>query len=321
VVCYDCYGSDSGWVLIIENKKDVGHVWPEQLSPNIGDNKQIVCRQSDLAVHLAWHSIIQGITSLCRRRLISGAEKKLADDFLDFVAQAYPSLNPYSTFSICDGKEEPLKRRCIAILEEIAPGRIESHRGWYQSLRLASGALSEVVLFPERESGRHYWEIVLQLHPGDTISQARELYRNVSIDELLAVREKGWKLETNLHFSFMRSGLLWPSGGRVSTQQYLEYWKQHQDEIRQERRGKADYSTLLSRLSDVGMIGDDDVRDFRREFTDTKRNTVNVCPGVTLRFSWKLLEAEILDDRGEFVAQVSGRITEALSLWDQELEG
>jgi len=54
-------------------------------------------------------------------------------------------------------------------------------------------------------------------------------------------------------------------------------------------------------------------------FTQSKRQTLNVCPGVRLRFSWQLAKAERLDSREAFLTEIREKIDEVLSAWRQSL--
>lgn len=44
--------------------------------------------------------------------------------------------------------------------------------------------------------------ILLEMYAGDTISQAREFFEKVRLDDLLALRQRDWELVPNMHFAF-----------------------------------------------------------------------------------------------------------------------
>ncbi len=45
---------------------------------------------------------------------------------------------------------------------------------------------------------------------------------------------------------------------------------------------------------------------------DTKRKTINVCPGIYMVFKWDKEQAIELDDQNQFIGDAKDRIQEAL---------
>lgn len=166
------------------------------------------------------------------------------------------------------------------------------------------------------EESNDTWAIDLALHPGDTVTQARSLYSQVEIDELLALTGD-WDCSTNLHFAHMSKNLMYPSP-KVSLKEYLEFWQEHQEWIR--RVKEEQFGDLLDLLENNGLLTETDREEFGSEFFETNRSTVNVCPGLGLHHRWERLRALDLDDHDRFTEEIDERVREAVRTWGAEAD-
>jgi hypothetical protein len=138
-------------------------------------------------------------------------------------------------------------------------------------------------------------------------------------DEFLALEEKGWNIVPNLHFAFITTHLYWAKGTKMSPREYFESWS-GDDEIGQIHRNKHDFQLYFQQLQDDGQISQADFIELAGIFTNTKKQTINTCPGFRVSFSWSKAEAEQADvQRGRFAEVVRFRMLEALATWGQTL--
>jgi hypothetical protein len=317
---YDGYMVWDDWVIIVENKPRQANVWREQLNPS----RNGLPPDHELEVHpvgvaLAWKDVISGLTSLLERGAISGAEARMADDFRDFVARRFAFLNPFDRLSLCKGHRYLIRKRLEDLLQSI--GDVADARG--APLRLRGGPTKYAYLEPshsEDPSGPTH--IVLSLYPADTVGQARAFYRRIDAGRLGELEDTGWSIRTNLHFTFMSTGVC-GTEMRPEWREYVAYWAENQGEIGQEvvrADGSAEerapaLTEKLRKWRSLGFIADSEIAEIDQRFTRTNRSHINIAPGLRLEFRWSLQEAARLDDEGAFRAEIERRLEEALSVW------
>ena len=311
------YGSE--WAFIIENKPRHEGVWHEQLSPNLESHPGT--ETESRAVVLEWKQIIAGLVNLLQQDGTGPTARKLVEDFLDYAYENFAFLNPYSRLALCRGNLELLNNRCRQIMNEITPGRVGYHQGWRHFMRFEHAASQQVTLYAAEDPKP--WGILLVLCPGDTMSQARTLYRHLDADGLQALAAGGCELEPNFHLSHMTRHLIWPAT-RLPFSDYVNFWLRHEGETKQlpidEPECRRMFAKVLQAWCGVGLISEEDVPAIEEVTTETKRTRVNVCPGLVLTYSWSADAAVELDERGEFVDEVRGRLMEAFACWGQRLE-
>ena len=91
--------------IIIENKPRSSNVWFGQLNPsrqNLADDT-VVCRHP---IVLEWKEIITQLNHLLHLPTISGNEKIMIEDFLSFVDDSFPFLNPFDGLHQCKRNPE-----------------------------------------------------------------------------------------------------------------------------------------------------------------------------------------------------------------------
>jgi hypothetical protein len=299
------------WVFAIENKP-YGDVREEQLHPNVDDSEGLDV--DPRLVVLVWKDLIRRLHALGESGWLDSTQQRLVDDFLRYAQDEFPEINPYPTLKHCGDDLDKLDRRCEDLMQELAPDRVDTRR-WGTYIRVPELKAAKVVLVSAQESNGS-WEIDLGLYPGDTVSQARSLYSRVEVEKLLALADE-WDCSTNLHFAHMSKNLVYPSP-EISLKRYLEFWREHQDWIRQVKEEKFD--GLLALLESNGLLRETDRDDFETEFKDTNRSTVNVCPGVSMHYRWPRREALDLDRTDRLTTQIDDRVREAVRTWEAEAE-
>ena len=295
--------------LVIENKPKSYNVREAQLSPSLRD-----CREEvtviEVAAALEWKEIISQLNSLNGKESVKGAERLMISDFLEFIDKNFPFLNPYTSLLVCKDDAYLLTRRCVNVLEGLFPNKIKYHRGWQKdSARIEEAAVREIALSPYGK-GRD-WKIVLEIYPGDTMSQARHLYTGLNVESLLTLRNTIWDVKPNLHFSFRAKNLVWAETG-LSTREYLLYWKKRIDGLSQVKR--KDFNRLFDEFRKDKLVSSKDKIKLKEEFLKTKRQTMNICPGIQMKYEWSKPLAIEFDKRGQFSASVKAKIEQAFAV-------
>lgn len=298
------------WVFAIENKP-YGDVRESHLHPNVEDSEGLDV--DPRLIVLVWEDLIRRLHVLRQSDWLDYTQKQLVNDFLWYAQDEFPEINPYPSLKHCEDNLDKLDRRCKAIMKELGPGRVETHKGWRTYLEASELNAAKMVSVSAQERDQS-WEIELVINPGDTVSQATSFYSSVELVELLALTAE-WDCSTNLHFSHISKHLVY-SNPEVSFKRYVEFWRDHQDWIRQVKEEQFD--ELLDLLDRNGLLRETDRDDFEAKFMETDRSTVNVCPGVSLHYRWGRSAALDLDDSGRLVEEVDERVRDAVRAWGAE---
>jgi hypothetical protein len=208
--------------------------------------------------------------------------------------------------------EEAVEACCRTVLETISPGRVKrSPRGGNHYIQLPHGGGAWWVYL-----GLWYEDIAVRIYPGNTTRQAQNFFASVSKREFFGLESKGWQIEPYLCFCYMAWGR--PANGcELTPEEYFDYWAS--EEIKQIRREDDGFEGLSQQLRAQRIIDAGDQRNIERDFIETKRDFMNVCPGFELIFSWQRAKADRLDHDGRFAEAVRARANEALRTWGQTL--
>ena len=304
------YGDE--WVFAVENKP-YGDVREEQLHPNIEGTSALQVDPRPIVI--VWKDLIRRLHALGESGWLDYTQQRLVDDFLQYARDDFPAIDPYPTLGHCGDDLNKLNRRCKSLMQELAPGRLNTHRdSWdYIDASELKGAGRVIVAAKVREPETN-WILDLMIYPGDTVSQARPFYKKVDTDALLQLTDS-WDIYTNLHFSHIQSNLVYTTKD-TSLESYLTFWQDHSDQIGQIKEEQFD--DMLDLLSKNGFLDDEDRERFAAEFVATNRSTANVCPGISLHHRWSGTEAVKLDQSSDLASAVDERIREAVRTWGAE---
>jgi hypothetical protein len=148
------------------------------------------------------------------------------------------------------------------------------------------------------------------------MSQARKFFERARKQEFFELESKGWEIQPNLYFGY-RDWSRPANGNKLSGEQYFDYWAS--DEIRQVHRKYNGFEDFSQRLRAHRLINAKDQSNIKRDFVETKRDFLNVCPGFELIFAWPRAEANQLDRDQGLTEAVRDRANEALRTWGQTL--
>ena len=301
----------SNLTMVIENKPRSGNVWFGQLNPaeqNRADDTKVYSKPSVLE----WKEIVKQLNHLKTVPTISGYEKIMIEDFLDYIDENFPYLNPYDSFHQCKRSKELLNRRIENLLKAISSDEnlVKCHHG---------RSLSYYIQTPYREVERiclglsgegNESSITFGLCFGDSQRQASSFYKsNPNISHLQNTK---WRVFPNFHVAFMTSNLVRFESD--DSEHYLQFWKDNVEEIHQQK--KEDVPKYLQWLVDEKVINrpKEAEEKLKKMFYDTAMQTLNICPGFEINFKFNISEAEELDKSGKLKFILAEMIKEGLKV-------
>lgn len=219
-----CNSNSDSWVFIIENKPSKENIWLRQLNPNVREEQEINIISKPCC--LSWRDIIASLNSLIQNRMFYGFELQAVEDFLEYVDETFPQLNPYTSFEVCKGNIDLLNKRCRAIMANCEINgekrEVKYHRGWKYYIESGVNTVKQIAL--DANESKNGFTIDLWLHAGDTMSSARETYSKLNKDKLLKLEEKGFELSNNFHVSYRSRNLLWLKNSPLTFEKYIDFW-------------------------------------------------------------------------------------------------
>lgn len=258
----------------------------------------------DASVHkVSWRDLLAAWSDLVESEVVSGAERTVIVDFLDFVERYFPRLGPYTTLGKCKDHRFRVDRRLNAVLDEIAGGPT---KGW---LGLPGRSTLDRAYLEFEESSQN---IQLVVYPADTLTQAKAFYmRTEAISKMLTLCEGNgrWSVEPNFHFGHMARGLVWTTS-EASLGEYINYWRKKIEVTGQYTRER--WEEFWRELVQRRFASTSDKTEFDRSFTNTKRTSATPRPGLKCLCYWNLSEAIELDYNNRFVGSVADQLNVVL---------
>jgi hypothetical protein len=297
--------------MVIETKPRASKVWAEQLNPsqqNLASGTNVYASP----IILEWKTIINQLSDLIRVPTISGGEKALIEDFLAFVDDKFPFLNPFDNFHQCKRNMELLYRRIRNVLASVVQdeNKVAYHRKWGFYVQTPYSQIGKVGLILDQDQNDGDYSIELSLYFGDSQRQAIAFYN--SNPNLSRLETNGWGLYPNFHVSFMSSNLVWFKSDDAT--RYLNFWKSNVQMICQYAR--ADVPELFKRLTHdkIITVTTENEEQMRNSFYDTARQVLNICPGFGIIYAINSSDAEELDKKGKLNLLIAEKIREGLSV-------
>lgn len=295
--------------IVIENKPRFTNVWAEQLSPSehgLSEDTEIL----PSAAVIEWKEIIRQLTNLASGPMVVPQERMLINDFLEFVDQDYPELNPFDNFALCKDNEYLLHRRIQNILKKIVvdPTAVDYHRNWGDIIWINFDEIYQIGLILHTSEKK--WWLELTLYFADTVTQSRFFYAHSIIYSSLI--ESGWIAKPHFHLSVRSQNLVWYASPNLPL--YLNYWQTNHSEIRQYKR--KEIQSMINHLHKKRVILNDEEsqKRFKAKFLDTKIQAVNLCPGFGLIYKYESDKAIKLDENGQFEKEIKQKIRQALTI-------
>lgn len=292
------YGTDL--VVVIENKISWGGVTKQPHQINLHGSPVKFEKEP---VSVAWQQLLEVLSDLIERDLVSGAEHLLISDFFDLVEEHFPLIGPYSTLARCGNKSFRVERRLDTILGEV----VGTDAGKAKGARDLSGTAKVAMAWLGFASDK----VCLRLWPGDTLTQSRALYGDRSaLNAVLALQSDGWHVEPNFHWGFMATGYPSPKTP-LQVEKYCDYWVNEIGATRELSR--SEWEPYWAKLESAQIVVAAGKEAFDADFTDTQRQKAHPRPGLCCECMWSLAEAQQFDARGKFVDEVRGRLNQMLA--------
>lgn len=293
--------------IIIENKPRSGNVWFGQLKPsrqNLSEDTIIYTNPAKLE----WKEIIKQLTHLLNIPSVAGYEKIIMNDFLSFIDDKFPYLNPYDNFHLCKGNSELLLRRINNLLKSISidENNVKYQNGWGWYIATSYEQIKMIGLILEQDEKE--WHLEICLYYGDSQRQAISFFNsNPNINHLV---NTNWKIKPHFHVAFRNSNLA--KFQSDDTTHYLEFWKANVQRIFQQKRNDVlQYFQWLSIERVISFTADDEAT-LNKIFFKTAMQRLNICPGFSLVYCFTSIEAEEFDKTVKLKKIISEKIKEGL---------
>lgn len=304
---------ESGFIVVVENKPSARDINPDQLNPALVSLPRESYRLVDRALLIKWADIFTLLRNLILNHSLNEAESLLAEDFLHYIdsIERFTRLKAFDTFAICQGNVALLSKRCDDLLTQL--GQLQTHRGWKNHVQ-AAGICEKIALSPvKNEHGT--LGIRLDMHPGNTMRQARNLHKCIDIDRLFSYEEV-WTIRGDFHLTSSFGHVInCHAGMALDTAQYIHYWRKSPSKIKEFRQ--EEFHQVADWLRNDGILNEVHFKRFREQFIESNRTKLRVIPGLTLFKFWTLDEAIVLEAKGEFSGAISTTIQEMFSCWGQ----
>ena len=294
------YGTDL--VIVIENKIAWGAMTDQPHRINLhGSPVQF----EEKARSITWQRLLGALSNLVERDLVSGAERLLISDFLELVEEHFPLIGPYSTLVQCGDNRFRLERRLDAIQGHAVGNDTGKGLGWRDIAGTPKIFMAWLGLSSDNS------EVCLRMYPADTLGQSRAFYGDpAAVDSVLALRSKGWHVESNFHWGFMAGGYAW-TRTPLAVETYCAYWVSEIGATREISR--PEWETYWAKLESANVVQAAGKEAFDAEFTRSQRQRAHPRPGLFCEYKWPLAEARRLDAHGKLVEIVRSCINQMLT--------
>lgn len=245
--------------------------------------------------------------------MLHGFELQAVEDFLEYVDETFPKLNPYTSFEVCKGNIDLLNKRCRAIVANCEINgekrEVKYHRDWKYYIESGVNTVKQIAL--DANESKNGFTIDLWLNAGDTMNSAKETYSKLNREKLLNLQEKGFQLSNNFHVSYRSKNLEWLKNGSLSFAEYIDFWlaQYQKNNIRQIKRNE--FESYFKFLENNGLISEIDLKRMEEKIFSKRYDRLNICPGFTIRYSWDGQTAIELDRENKFEKEFYEKLMEA----------
>lgn len=154
-------------------------------------------------------------------------------------------------------------------------------------------------------------DLILDFYPADITSQGKEFYKRAEPASVMRLAKLGWKIRTNFHCAYQGSLLVYPNTG-LTVEEYLTYWANNQQRIRQYKRNEFDM--LYDQMLRDRLIQEKDLEELWKNFDNTKRDHLNICPGLMITYRLPSAEVEEPKNRGRLLETLKKLVSEVVNL-------
>ena len=172
----------------------------------------------DTAVILEWKAVVQELVALVESGALEPAANGLVTDFLDFVYETFPFLNPYEKLALCKHNKGLLDNRS-------ARDGIHHHRPrpllfrWGNFMKFDDGPSRQVKLDAKGTGSVGACLGSSSRRHGQSSETALP---RLSVERLSQLQTRGWQVEPNFHLAFRSDNLFW-SKGEIPLLNYISF--------------------------------------------------------------------------------------------------
>lgn len=278
--------------------------------------------QRTRTVDLRWHDLLEAWWKLGDHGLLAPAEELLVQDLMDFADQHFAWLMPFTTVRRAAGDQGRINRRLRAIVLS-ASGVPPRDRSQYLMLDELLGTTSvqrAELAVVTRDGAPEMW---LEMWAGESIPQAKHLYAEGRAGHLVDLdADEEWEVTPNVHLSFRHAHWrqrLYLDAWSLPINEYVGRWTDGGMDWVAQYDVEVLRAEVWPWLLEQGLAqpSEDDELD---AFIDRLgRRKAYLRPGIAIRRTWPLAEAEQLDDDGALVGQVRESINAVLACLDEPL--
>jgi hypothetical protein len=294
------YGNDL--VIVIENKISWGATTDQPHRINLHGSS---VKFRDKVSSVSWQQLLGTLSELVEHDLVSGAERYLVSDFLDFVEEHFPHIGPYAALAQCGDNAFRINHRLDTVQRQVTGTEDGKGLGWKNIAGTPKIFMAWLGLAEDNLS------VSLRMYPADTLGQSRAFYSEpISVGAVLALRSQGWSVEPNFHWGFTATGYAWMRTP-LSTDDYCTYWMSKIGSTRELTRSEWEnyWATLIA--ARIVEAAEKDL--FDQEFTGSQRQKAHPRPGLSCEFKWPIAEARRLDTQGKLIETVRARVNQLLT--------
>lgn len=294
------YGNDL--VIVIENKIAVGAPTNQPHQINLHGSP---VKFRDKVSSISWQRLLGTFSELVEHDLVSGAERHLVTDFLEFVEEHFPYIGPYANLMQCGDNAYRMKRRLDTVQGQVTRTDVGKGLGW-RDISGTSKIFMAWLGLADDNSG-----LSLRMYPADTLGQSRAFYNDPkSVSAVLALRSQGWLVEPNFHWGFTATGYAWMRTP-LSADDYCAYWIKQIGITRELVR--AEWENYWGTLVAARIVEAAQKDLFDQEFTGSQRQKAHPRPGLSCEFKWPIAEARKLDNQGRLIETVRDVVNQMLT--------
>jgi len=275
------------------------------------------------AINITWDEIIRLFKNSFkfyeqvynREGCVSGIEKTLVQDFIDYLTLYHPQLMPYNSLKECRDNQIAYRKYFINILEDLSIGEAVAEKSPY--ILINDSRINKFVQRIYLKVDKKEENLIIACYPADTTGQAKEFYRIISEEKISKIVTKGWSLDTALHFNYIGTQLVHANSdneGAKDPIDYIKYWiKAYQnEEIKQFQENE--FEVLIEKLINDKMISKQEKNEIKKEFIDTNRDHINLAPGVKLSYEIPMEKALKWDEEDNLVSKIEEISNDILNL-------
>lgn len=295
------------WLFIIENKPSKENIWLNQLDPNIRKNTNISINENPCC--LSWRQIILNLGLLIKNNMLIGLEKTFIEDFIEYIDNEYPRINPYTTFELCKDNLSLLNKRCVSIMSKYTNGKeVKYHKGWKSYIESENNVIKKIALDANLNENTKNWKIELWMYAGVTMNSAKLAYQLIDTEKLFVLQKDGFEISEDFHLAYQASNIFYLQS-TLSIEEYIKYWKDEYVNLKQVKRDE--FNTFI----DTNLFPLNESLDFKEKILEKKYPNINICPGFLIKYKWEKKVAIDLERKKLFEKDFFEKVKRVLELF------